>query len=170
MSGLPPDNPVGATPAAVADAVAGERGTTLANAARSMQSRASSVVAAALMITLGLSALSWYYAHALGRQSHARQVAQSAAAVRAQGEMPLPPLGRIAPPPTVTAAPPTGDAVPAGDELPPEMPLEEARGSAVPEFCGRCVGRGSRCRCRLAPEDARRDRIGTPPFGSGLRA
>jgi type IV secretion system protein VirB10 len=128
VSGLRGDNPAGATPAAVADAVAGERGTTLANAARSMQSRASSVVAAALMITLGLSALSWYYAHALGRQSHARQVAQTAATVRAQGEMPLPSLGRIAPPPTMTAAAPTADAVPAGDELPPDMPLEEARG------------------------------------------
>ena len=128
MSGLRGDNPAGATPAAVADAVAGERGTTLANAARSMQSRASSVVAAALMITVGLSALSWYYAHALGRQSHARQVAQTAATVRAQGEMPLPSLGRIAQPPTVTAAPPTADPVPSGDELPPDMPLEEARG------------------------------------------
>jgi type IV secretion system protein VirB10 len=122
------DNPTGATPAAVADVVAGERGATLANAARSMQSRASSVVAAALMITLGLSALSWYYAHALGRQSHARQAAQTAAAMRAQGEMPLPSLGRIAPPPTLTAAPSTADPAPAGDELPPDMPLEEARG------------------------------------------
>lgn len=128
MSASEGDDPTGATPAAVADVVAGERGTTLANAARSMQSRASSVVAAALMITLGLSALSWYYAHALGRQSHARQVAQTAAMVRAQGEMPLPSLGRIAPPPTVTAAPPTAGPLPASDELPPDMPLEEARG------------------------------------------
>jgi type IV secretion system protein VirB10 len=128
VSGLPGDNPVGGSPAEVADTVAGERGATLANAARSMQSRASSVVAAGLMITLGLSALSWYYAHALGRQSHARQVAQTAATVRAQGEMPLPSLGHIAPPLTVTAAPPTADPAPAGDELPPDMPLEEARG------------------------------------------
>lgn len=128
MSASGGDNPTGATPPDVADVVAGERSTTLANAARSMQSRASSVVAAALMITLGLSALSWYYAHALGRQSHARQVAQTAATVRAQGEMSLPSLGRIAPPPTVTAAPSTADPVSISDELPPDMPLEEARG------------------------------------------
>jgi type IV secretion system protein VirB10 len=121
------DNPAGTTPADVADAVAGERGATLANAARSMQSRASSVVAAALMITLGLAALSWYYVHALGRQSHARQVAQTAATVRAQGEMPLPSLGRIAPPPPMTATPSTADPVSGPDGPPPDMPLEEAR-------------------------------------------
>jgi type IV secretion system protein VirB10 len=128
VSGPRDDNHAGVAPTDVADAVAGERGATLANAARSMQARASSVVAAALMITLGLSALSWYYAHALGRQSHARQVAQTAAAMRAQGEMSLPSLGRIAPPPTVTAAPPTADPVSASEELPTDMPLEEARG------------------------------------------
>jgi type IV secretion system protein VirB10 len=121
------DTPASAPVTDVADTVAGERGPTVANAARSMQSRASSVVAAGFMITLGLSALSWYYAHALGRQSHARQVAQTAATARAQGEMPLPSLGPIAPPPTGTVAPPAADPAPSGD-LPADVPLEEARG------------------------------------------
>lgn len=112
----------------VVDAVAGERGPTLANAARSVQSRVSSVAAASLMITLGLSALSWYYAHALGRQSHVRQVAQTAAGARAQAEMPLPSLGPIAPPVTAeTAAPATGSAV-TDAALPADLPLQEARG------------------------------------------
>lgn len=127
MSGRGDESPAGGAPIEVADAVAGERGTTLANAARSMQARVSSVVSAALMITLGLSALSWYYARALGHPNHARQAAQTAASVRAQGEMPLPSLGRIALP-TVTAVPPRADPMPAREELPPEMPLEEARG------------------------------------------
>lgn len=137
MSGPGDESSTGDAPVEVADAVAGERATTLANAARSMQSRVSSLVAAALMITLGLSALSWYYAHALSRQSHARQAAQSAATVRAQGEMPLPSLGRIAPPP-VTVAPSGSD--PARDELPPDMPLEEARGHTLP---GATAGAGA---------------------------
>ncbi len=79
-------------------AVRGERSAALVNAARSMQARVSNILAAALMIALGVGALTWYYAHALTRQSHARAAAQSTVQSRAQGEMPLPPLGRIVPP------------------------------------------------------------------------
>jgi type IV secretion system protein VirB10 len=86
------------------EAVRGERTTAIVHAARSAQSRVSSLLAAGLMITLGLSALAWYYAHALTRVTHARQQAQSAATSRAQGEMPLPSLGRIEPPMTVVAS------------------------------------------------------------------
>ncbi len=83
--------------AEAADAVRGERSTALVAAARSLQSRASSVFACALMITLGVGGLSWYYAHALTRQTRARQAAQAGATSRAQTEMPLPALGAIAP-------------------------------------------------------------------------
>jgi type IV secretion system protein VirB10 len=129
MSAAAPDESTGPGPSGVADAVAGERGTTLANAARSVQSRVSSVAAAALMITLGLSALSWYYAHALGRQTRVRQVAQSATGARAQGEMSLPSLGPIAPPVSEVVAPATERALPDAAP-PPELPLEESRGRA----------------------------------------
>jgi type IV secretion system protein VirB10 len=122
------DDSAGSNPPDATDAVAGERGATIANAARSVQSRVGSIVAAALMITLGLSALSWYYAHALGRRSHARQVAQSAATARAQGEMSLPSLGHIALP--APAAAPTTDAAPPGAQIPPDLPLEETRAHA----------------------------------------
>lgn len=104
-----------------ADAVRGERSTALVGAARSLQSRASSVFACALMITLGVGALSWYYAHALTRQTHARQAAQATSASRAQGEMPLPALGPIEP--VVSAA--RAEAAPAAAALP------EAREPAV---------------------------------------
>jgi type IV secretion system protein VirB10 len=89
-----------------ADAVRGERGSPTVNSARSLQSRISSVLAAGLMIALGLGALSWYYASALGRQKQARQAAATAAANNAQGEMALPPLGGVEPPHAGTVAVP----------------------------------------------------------------
>src|SRR5204863_956356 len=87
--------------------VRGERSTALGSGARSAQSRLSSLLAAGLMVALGLSALTWYYAHAFSRRSHMREAAQSGAATRAQGEMALPALGRIEPPsaPAATSAP-----------------------------------------------------------------
>ncbi len=87
------------------DTVRGERAAALVNAARSVQSRASSVLAAGLMIALGLSALTWYYAHALIQRTHARATARSAATSRAQGEMPLPALGHIVAPVESSRAP-----------------------------------------------------------------
>jgi len=87
------------------DTVRGERSTSTVNSSRSLQSRISSVLAAGLMIALGLGALSWYYANALGRQKQARQSAATAAANNAQGEMALPPLGGVEPPQART--PPT---------------------------------------------------------------
>lgn len=75
--------------------VRGERGAALVYAVRGVQSRMSNLLAAGLMITLGLAALTWYYVHALGRPTRARQAAQASTANRAAGEMPLPPLGPI---------------------------------------------------------------------------
>ena len=85
--------------------VRGERGASAVNSARSLQSRVSSFLAAGLMIALGVGGLSWYYANALGRQSHARQAAVNAVANNAQGEMALPPLGAVAAPRVLSAAP-----------------------------------------------------------------
>lgn len=111
-----PENP---KPGEVAEeAVRGERTTAIVHAARSAQSRVSSLLAAGLMITLGLSALGWYYAHALTRVSRARHEAQSASTSRAQGEMPLPSLGRIEPPMAIAAS--------AAAPAPRERPLEPA--------------------------------------------
>jgi type IV secretion system protein VirB10 len=84
--------------------VLGERTTAIVHATRSTQSRVSGLLSAGLMIALGLSALSWYYAHALSRTTHARQEARTAASRRAQGEMPLPSLGHIEPPRSATTA------------------------------------------------------------------
>ena len=109
---------------ATAEAVRGERTTAIVHAARSAHARLSSLLAAALMITLGLATLGWYYAHALTRTTRARQQAQSATTSRAQGEMPLPSIGRIEIP---TAALTAAAAAPA------DRPLEAAPAGAPAE-------------------------------------
>jgi type IV secretion system protein VirB10 len=78
--------------------VRGERDGAALRQPPSVQSRVSNVLAIALMSVLGLGMLTWYYANAMTRQSRARQGVQAASAKRAQGDMPLPSLGRIDPP------------------------------------------------------------------------
>jgi type IV secretion system protein VirB10 len=106
------------------EGVRGERAEAVVNAARTVQSRVSSALAAGLMAALGLAALTWYYAHTLTRPTHVRGAVQPGAN-RAQGEMPLPPLGKIEPPryDTSTPAGPSTGTQPAGSA---EVPLPEA--------------------------------------------
>ena len=80
------------------ETVRGERSSSTLRNAPSVQSRMSNILAIGLISVLGLGLLTWYYANALTRQSHARQNAESVSAKRAQGDMPLPSLGRIDPP------------------------------------------------------------------------
>ena len=120
------------------EAVRGERTTAIVHAARSAQSRVSSLLAAGLMITLGLAALGWYYGHALTRVTRARQQAQSVATTRAQGEMSLPSLGRIEPPELI--APAAAGAL-------TDRPLEPA----PPEAATDLVPRGSTGAMLAAP-------------------
>ncbi|MGH8132083.1 MAG: hypothetical protein ACRETP_02435, partial [Steroidobacteraceae bacterium] len=114
--------------------VRGERTSAIVQATRSAQSRLSSVLAAGLMLTLGLSALGWYYANALTRGARARQAAQSTATSRAQGEMPLPDLGRIAAPLPPPAEPAHGGdtAALASPGHAPELPPVETPASPTP--------------------------------------
>lgn len=78
--------------------VRGERAVASVGRSMSLQSRVSSLLAGGLTVVLGLAALTWYYSNALTRPSRARDSAKTAAARRAQSEMPLPSLGRIDPP------------------------------------------------------------------------
>jgi type IV secretion system protein VirB10 len=87
------------------NAVRGERDATAVNRPPSIQSRISNLLAVGLMSLLGLGMLIWYYANTITRQSRARQHAQAASINRAQGDMPLPSLGRIDPPPLPPPAP-----------------------------------------------------------------
>ena len=105
-------------PQAESDEVRGERGSSALTNAPSVQSRMSNILAVGLMSVLGLGLLTWYYASALTRQSQARQSAQAVSTKRAQGDMPLPSIGRIDPPPVERPAPPVSPS------------LEEAASSA----------------------------------------
>ena len=118
MTSAPPEG-------SAAGSVRGERSVALVNAVRSVQARVSSALAAALMIALGLAALTWYYAHALASPARARALAQSRTATSAAGDAPLPSLGRIVPPAAAAerAAPP--QPVPQV-ALPQETPLPES--------------------------------------------
>jgi type IV secretion system protein VirB10 len=78
--------------------VIGERAATAVDRSVSLQSRTSNILAIGLMSVVGLGMLTWYYANAMTRQTRARQDAQTLSRSRAQGEMPLPSLGRIDPP------------------------------------------------------------------------
>jgi type IV secretion system protein VirB10 len=101
--------------------VHGERDATPVNRSASVQSRISSILAVGLMSVLGVGMLTWYYAHAITRQSRERQSAQALAANRAQGDAALPSLGPIGaplPPPE-----PMAPAVLSPAPL-PEIPLE----------------------------------------------
>jgi type IV secretion system protein VirB10 len=84
--------------------VRGERAAPSVSRALPLRSRASSVLAGGLTMVLGLAALTWYYTNALTRPDRAREAAQAASARRAQGDIPLPPLGRIDPPLPVPGA------------------------------------------------------------------
>jgi type IV secretion system protein VirB10 len=110
--------------------VRGERDVTAVNRAPSLQSRISSLLAIGLMSVLGLGMLTWYYANAMSRQSRARQDARTLSTSRAQGDVPLPSLGRIAPPP------PPGPAFDAGRfsplDPPPATPLNPTTLREIP--------------------------------------
>jgi type IV secretion system protein VirB10 len=105
------------------ESIAGERGAASVQAARSLQSRLSNVLAMGLMGTLGLGFLGWYYLHTFARQGESKRAAQTASRNQAAGEMALPSLGKIDPP-----------AAPVGKLLgpPPEAPPSNAELSVAP--------------------------------------
>jgi type IV secretion system protein VirB10 len=89
------------------------------------QSRVGNALAIGLMSALGLGSLVWYYASAMMRTGRAKEHAQAVAAQRAQGDLPLPSLGRIGAPPLPDAFDPVspgGGPAPAARTL-AEIPL-----------------------------------------------
>jgi type IV secretion system protein VirB10 len=80
------------------DTVAGERGISSVNRPPPLQSRLSNLLAVGLMSTLAIGFMGWYYSHALLNRKAAAKAAQGAPKAQGQGEMTLPPLGRVDPP------------------------------------------------------------------------
>jgi type IV secretion system protein VirB10 len=109
--------------------VQGERDVPIVHRARSLQSRLSSLLAAALMIALGLSLLAWYYTSALARQARAWETARARTASRAQGEMPLPPLGKA-----VLLTAPAAASMPESPEVSAERSHTGAPAGSLPSL------------------------------------
>lgn len=86
------------------ETVAGERGISSVNRAPSLQSRVSNMLAFGLMAALAMGFLGWYYGHAVAGRKSAQVAAHTASKNKAQGEMTLPPLGRVDPPPPGSAS------------------------------------------------------------------
>jgi type IV secretion system protein VirB10 len=78
--------------------VAGERGIPALNRTQSVQARLSNVLALSLMSALALGFLVWYYTQTSAERSDEKKAAATATKTKTQGEMTLPPLGRIDPP------------------------------------------------------------------------
>lgn len=96
--------------------VPGERAESVVSRPPSLQSRVSNALALGLFGSLALGFLIWYYVHTAANRASERTAAQSAAKGKADGEMTLPPLGRIDPPsPTVERM-----LGPAPEEPPPD--------------------------------------------------
>jgi type IV secretion system protein VirB10 len=77
------------------ETLAGERGTSALHRARSLQSRASQVLALSVMGALAVGLLGWYYFHTFAARGTAHRTAQSASRNQAAGDAPLPSLGPI---------------------------------------------------------------------------
>jgi len=101
------------------DGLSGERGMQSRLPAGLAATPLHSVVAAVLMMTLGLGILAWYYASVISR--HPARAGNAAASTGVQGDAPLPPL----PPLAVPAAPATPRGASAGLRL-AALPIETA--------------------------------------------
>ena len=75
--------------------LAGERGESVLHRTRSLQSRASQVLALGLMGSLAVGLLGWYYVHTFAARGTAQRSAESASRNQAVGDAPLPSLGPI---------------------------------------------------------------------------
>jgi type IV secretion system protein VirB10 len=78
--------------------VRGERGTSITDRARSLQSRVGGILSLTVLILVALLLLSWYY-HTAYTRARPYLSAASRAQSPAQTEMALPPLGAVAEPP-----------------------------------------------------------------------
>jgi type IV secretion system protein VirB10 len=114
------------------DEVLGERDASSVTRVLSIQSRVSNFLAMGLMSVLGLGSLTWYYANAMMREDRAKQSAKAASASRAQGDAPLPSLGRIDPPGPPPDAPTVPTALPDPAPLGPRTLAEIALAPATP--------------------------------------
>jgi len=114
-------------------AIPGERTIPSVNRERSIQSRVSGSLALATIILLGAGFLFWYYSTQYAKTRDAEETAKKASAARADGEMKVPPLGRLAlpgsppgPAPVAVNPPAPPSATPPNAGPPPKTPEQIA--------------------------------------------
>jgi type IV secretion system protein VirB10 len=131
-----PEEHASDVPQELPDTVAGERGFATVNRPPSLQSRLSNLLAAGLMSTLAIGFLGWYYVHAVASRRAAVTASQGTPKDKAQGEMALPPLGRIDPPkPPAASSPAIERAVGPPPEEPPKLDTGQPQlGTASPAY------------------------------------
>jgi type IV secretion system protein VirB10 len=114
------------------DSVQGERGSPIVTRAQSLQSRMSSLLAAALMVSVGAGMLTWYYAEALSRPTAGRAAVRASIPENAGEGMTLPSFAAMAEPAAGRSAPAVSSASPPSSPLGalpnplPEPPLAPA--------------------------------------------
>ncbi|MGA7537847.1 MAG: type IV secretion system protein VirB10 [Steroidobacteraceae bacterium] len=99
-----------AEPVGARDSVQGERGSPIVSRAQSLQSRMSSLLAAAMMVSVGAGLLTWYYAEALSRPTAARAAARASIPENAGEGMTLPSFAAMAAPAAARSAPAVSSA------------------------------------------------------------
>jgi type IV secretion system protein VirB10 len=142
-------------PASEAETLEGERGISALHRARSLQSRVSQVLALALMGSLALGLLGWYYIHTFAARGTAERTAQTASRNQAAGDAPLPSLGPI-----------TLPEVPVEKILgpPPEEPMVTQSASMVSAGAPLPVGASSPPTMKSPAEIALERRLTGPAF------
>jgi type IV secretion system protein VirB10 len=114
--------------------IAGDRGILSVLRGGSLQTRITNLLALGLVAVWAAGMIGWYYMHHFRTQSQTKQATRPPPRSQAQGDAPLPSLGRITPP-GVSPVPDT-DAVPDTNPLlgpPPELPPSETQSANFPE-------------------------------------
>lgn len=164
-----------------AHTIEGERGIASVNQSRSLQSRVSNLMAMGLMAVLGVGLLSWYYAQTFAHRHKAQDEARASTQSKAQGDMPLPALGRVDPPGFVRTRADAGAADPflgGRPALPPDGAIRAAYVQApMPEPMETPTGRPTDRRLEgpvFSAPDSDQERAGAAPrvvlAGSGAMA
>ncbi len=110
-----------------ANTVVGERGIASIHRTRSLQSRVSNLLAAGLMSVLALGFLAWYYTQVFARHSGTEEAQTARSKQQTQGEMALPPLGRVDPPVVERMLGPAPEPPPLSSFALERFPQHEAR-------------------------------------------
>jgi type IV secretion system protein VirB10 len=135
------DAPARARDSAGTASVLGERTASIVHRVRSIEARASSLLAALIMGGLGIALLTWYYSAALHRPARAAESARALAATRVQGDAPIPALPALEAPRYLLGAPASAQSASSSAEVPAPGPsaaspavAASAPGSVLPSI------------------------------------